>query len=191
MPWTIPGILLCLLLRVEWVAAAEQEDPTFAADMAQIRRTRAASIAKLTNLLRQIDLTAVQRREAALLLPLETLSAAISAPSEAAQIPLVSFLQDEVLEKTMYHPNARLTFIFGELAFQLMGANDGLLNSNLIDRTAWIARQTRIFRQVTRWHAAVTEKNAEKPAPSIPLPFTNWEVITSNEYLAAAHGRLS
>ena len=84
MPWTIPGILLCLLLRVEWVAAAEQEDPTFAADMAQIRGTRAASIAKLTNLLRQIDLTAVQRREAALLLPLETLSAAISAPSEAA-----------------------------------------------------------------------------------------------------------
>ena len=91
----------------------------------------------------------------------------------------------------MYHPDARQTFIFGELALQLMGANDGLLNSNLIDRTAWIARQTRIFRQVTRWHAAVTEKNAEKPAPSIPLPFTNWEVITSNEYLAAAHGRLS
>ena len=188
---SLVGFFLCSFLGAGCVAAVELEDPAVAADMQQIRKRREESIAELQKIVMPTNMTLGQRREMALQLSLETLSAAISAPYEAAQVPLVSFLQDEVLEKTMYQSDARLTFLFGELALQLIGANDGLMSSKLLDRTVWITSQTRILREVTRWHVAVSKKIAEKPAPSIPLPFTNWQAITTHEYLAAAHGRLA
>jgi len=171
--------------------ALEQEDPAAAADLQAVRRARSVALSELQDLLKKPGLSPAQRREAVLALPGATLTQALTAPYEAGQVAVITFLLDEVLSKLRYKPDAQATYQFFELALQLVAATNGLKDAQLIERGVWIEEQTRICKEVTRWSRGVNEPPAPRPSTLPTDGITNWYAITTNEYLAAAHGRLA
>ncbi len=171
--------------------ALEHEDPAAAADLQAVRRARSEALRELQDLLKKHDLSPAQRREAVLALPGATVTQALTAPYEANQVAVTTFLLDEVLSKQRYEHDAQATYQFFELTLQLVAATNGLRDAQLIEHGVWIADQTRICKEVTRWSRGVNESPAPRPSTLPTEGFTNWSTIATNEYLAAAHGRLA